>query len=276
MRIKLRPNAKINLGLHVLGKRPDGFHDLDTIFIPLLDLCDTLVLDVGDGAPAFDLQVGGCYDAGPSGSNLVARAYEALLPYGPPPVRAQLSKCIPVGSGLGGGSADATFFLRAVAPLCAHPPTPEELRTLALSLGSDCPFFLYNTPCHATGRGEQLVPIDLPLAGLWLTLCTPPITVSTGWAFQQVHPCAQRVPLLEAVRAPMQQWERGVENDFQSPIATRFPEVAMLLTLFCGQRALYTALSGSGPSVYALFAQPQPVDAEAWPGHFFHSQPLRW
>ena len=253
MPITLYPNAKVNLGLRVLGERPDGYHDIDTVFLPVVGLHDVLTLHLLPGEPTCTLEVSGGGDCGAVRDNLIVKAYELLRPYTPPAVRVELRKQIPVGAGLGGGSSDGAFALAAIAQRCQRAVGTGLLAELALELGSDCPFFLLNRPALGQGRGERLRSVSVPIAGFWLLLVTPPVHVSTGWAFGQLEGSGSLIPVDEAIAKPLNEWQGLLLNDFQRPIARAIPQVAEVLERMATLAPSYYALSGSGPSVFGLF-----------------------
>lgn len=268
------PNAKFNLGLRVLARRADGFHNLETIFIPLSQLVDTIEVSILPGVGEFSLAVGASPLLGDLDSNLLTRAYELLRPYRPPSCRVSLRKAIPIGAGLGGGSADGAFFLAHMAPLCEHRIPEKTLSDLALALGSDCPFFLRNRPAIGFGRGEKLFECPPAFQGLYLVLLTPPIHIPTAWAFSQIRPASHSDSLSSYLSRPHVDWQSAFTNDFQPVIAKAFPVVDSLLDLLSSAGAFYTALSGTGPTVYGLFELPPSIPPEQCQGVFFHSQQI--
>ncbi|MFT3674876.1 MAG: 4-(cytidine 5'-diphospho)-2-C-methyl-D-erythritol kinase [Chitinophagaceae bacterium] len=262
------PNAKINLGLRVLRKRADGFHDIETIFYPVT-LCDALeILPSHTTESSFR-----CTGLSPeivSGQNLVLKAYELLKTHFPeiPPVDIFLHKAIPAGAGLGGGSADASFTLQLLCRQFRLPATDELLQQLALTLGSDCPFFLYNKPSLGTGRGEQLQPVSPDLKNHAWVLVNPRIHVSTAAAFAAITPQVPAESLQELIHLPPAQWQGRVINDFEIPVFALHPEIAAIKETLLSAGAVFAAMSGTGSTVFGLFEQKEP-QLPAFPDHYF-------
>ncbi|MEI6948238.1 4-(cytidine 5'-diphospho)-2-C-methyl-D-erythritol kinase [Paraflavisolibacter sp. H34] len=263
------PNCKINLGLHILRKRGDGFHDLETVFYPvaLQDALEIITNTAGDGPV---LHPSGLVIDGRPEDNICTKAYGLLKADFPllPPVHLHLHKVIPAGAGLGGGSADGAFTLLALNRKYRLGLTEEQLLRYALQLGSDCPFFIHNKPCLARGRGEEFEAIGLDLSAFKVLLVNPKIHVNTGWAFSQLQPTDQRPSLKEVVESPVATWQNRLENDFEGPIFSKFPEIAALKAQLYALGALYASMSGSGSTVYGLFPKEQPL-SPSFPAHYF-------
>jgi 4-diphosphocytidyl-2-C-methyl-D-erythritol kinase len=260
------PNAKINLGLHIVRRRPDGFHDIETVFYPA-PLKDALeAVHAPAGQPGISLQVHGLPVDGPPEANLCVKAWQLLKKDFPdlPATQAHLLKHIPMGGGLGGGSADGAFMLRLLNAKFRLELSNEQLIEYAAQLGSDCPFFIINQPCYATGRGEILQPLALDLSGWWLVLATPGIHVNTGWAFSQLNPAIFERPrprLPELLLQPVAAWKDQLVNDFESPVFEKYPVLKALRDRLYLEGAAYAALSGSGSTVYGLFEKNKPPAA---------------
>ncbi|MDX1531716.1 MAG: 4-(cytidine 5'-diphospho)-2-C-methyl-D-erythritol kinase [Rhodothermales bacterium] len=258
--------AKVNLGLHVLRRRPDGYHDVETVLLPI-GWHDTLTAGLTEPGAPFRFT---CSDpALPTDErNLCVRAAHALAaeagiePYG----TLHLDKHVPYGAGLGGGSSDAAVTLRLMAELWDVAPSAEELHDLAAALGSDVPFFLHDGPMRATGRGDVLRPLDaeyhFPFA---LAVVMPPVRVGTAGAYRQVTPHADGRPDLGAlVRSnDLARWRRGLTNDFEAPVLARYPEVARVKADLTAAGAGYAALSGSGAAVFGVFEAVEEARAAA-------------
>ncbi|MDR2414401.1 MAG: 4-(cytidine 5'-diphospho)-2-C-methyl-D-erythritol kinase [Odoribacteraceae bacterium] len=261
----LYPHAKINVGLFVTGRRPDGFHDIETILYPVA-LRDVLEINLVAGRGECFLRCTGG-DAGAIADNLVARAYRLLAKeFDLPSTRVHLHKLIPAGAGLGGGSADGAFALKGLDALCGLKLGEERLREYAARLGSDCPFFISGQPVAARGRGEVMEPVDLSLEAYRVVVVKPPRGISTAMAYREVSPRAARADLSLATRRPVEQWE-GVENCFEEVVAARVPEVREIKERLLEAGAAYASMTGSGSAVYGLFKHP--VDARAlFPGYF--------
>ena len=221
------PNAKINLGLFITGRRSDGYHLLETGFLPI-PLCDVLELSVLADEEEDRLEVVGGIETGALSDNLVLRAVRALRAVRPfPALSLCLAKHVPSGAGMGGGSADASFTLTAVNELCTLGLSPEELEQIALGLGADCPIFVRNQPALGRGIGEVLTPLTLPqLAGYHLTIVKPEVHISTAEAFRGLLPIEPRETSLEVLLShPISSWSSSVINDFEPSLFPRYPEL---------------------------------------------------
>lgn len=251
------PNVKINLGLHVLRKRPDGFHDLETLFVACDAFHDTLEitessLELPEGQ--VDIQIENC-DWDPQ-KDLTAQAWRLLKADFPelPPVRIRMVKGSPVGAGLGGGSADCAFALRMMNGLFSLGLSDENLASYAARLGSDCAFFVYNTQMFASGRGEVLSPFELDLTPYEIKLAIPDgIHVSTREAYGGIVPCDERPSLQEILQMPVERWKDNLVNDFEKTVFAVHPGIAELKEEMYRQGAVYAAMSGSGSAVFGLF-----------------------
>lgn len=247
----MKTGVKINLGLRVLSKRPDGFHELETLFVPSDAFGDELsVVPSGE----FAISIEGC-DWDPS-EDLTARAWRLMRDeFGIPPVSIRLTKGAPVGAGLGGGSADAAATLRMLNELFRLGLSDRDLALRASRLGSDCAFFVYNRPMFGTGRGEILEPFDLDLSGYEIKVEVPAgVAVSTAEAYRGVLSARRNsMPLREALACPVEQWKEVLVNDFENTVFAAYPEIAALKRRFYENGAVYASMSGSGSSVFALF-----------------------
>ncbi len=246
--------AKINLGLRVLERRSDGYHDIETAMC-LTGLCDILEIRAGD-APGGGIrftQSGIQLEQG-SGTNLCIRAYEMYRQAAPlPAVSIHLHKQIPVGAGLGGGSSNATFTLLGLNQISRAPLEEKTLHEMASRLGSDCPFFLYSRPMIARGRGEILDPLELPLKGHYLALIHPGIHISTAEAYSDIVPDRSGAGLRELLAQPPDRWKEWVINDFEGPLFRKYPALSGVKQELYGAGALYASLSGSGSALYGIF-----------------------
>lgn len=254
------PNCKINLGLQVRHKRIDGYHELATVFYPL-PLCDALeiIRTPQSGARELAFSASGIPIPGNTNNNLCIKAYALLKKRYPelPPIQMHLHKVIPMGAGLGGGSSDGAFALQLLAKLFALNCSNETLEKLALELGSDCPFFLLNQPCYASGRGEILEPLAVDLSAYDWLLVHPGIHVATGLAFAALNrtqePPTGLPDLRTIIELPIQQWKEELINDFEAPVCTTHPEIGAVINQLYAAGALYAAMSGSGSAVFGLF-----------------------
>lgn len=252
------PNAKINLGLNIVRKRSDGYHDLETVFypIPVED-----VLEIGNSpqeTSATDqpcrLHLSGLQVDGPLSDNLVVKAYNLLASdYKLPPVEVYMHKHIPFGAGLGGGSADAAFMLKMLNEQFHLQLTVSQLETYAARLGADCAFFISNKPVFATGIGNIFTPIELSLKGYQLYLVKPDIFVSTREAFARIKPCEPEHSVADIIRQPVSTWKDQLKNDFEMSVFPQFPAIAEIKETLYRHGAVYASMSGSGSSVFGLF-----------------------
>jgi 4-diphosphocytidyl-2-C-methyl-D-erythritol kinase len=244
------PISKINIGLQVTGKRMDGFHNLETIFYPV-QLRDALEVIEADRQ---EFQLSGLSVEGDPGKNLVVQAYELLkADYKIPPVRIHLHKNIPTGAGLGGGSSDAASMLMLLNDMFRLEISREELMQYALTLGSDCPFFIYGKPVFATGRGEIMEEIWVNLQEYFLILVKPPIHVSTAEAYQNILPHGTRLSLKGLISFPVHKWKGNILNQFERYVFEKYPEVRQIKQILYEQGASFSLMSGSGSCVYGLF-----------------------
>ncbi|MDO4707782.1 MAG: 4-(cytidine 5'-diphospho)-2-C-methyl-D-erythritol kinase [Porphyromonadaceae bacterium] len=250
------PNAKINLGLNIVGRRAaDGYHLLETLFYPV-PLADVLEVCPQEGGTADRLTVYGNDTLADEADNLVLRAARALRTLFPiPPLDVYLSKQIPSGAGMGGGSADASFMLKALRDELALPLDDDKLRELALTLGADCPFFIGNKPAIGRGIGEELTPHPLDLSGFTLVLAKPQLHISTAEAFRGLGQIGRwELPLQEVLRLDMADWPRYLHNDFERSLFPRYAELPRLKALLYELGAVYASMTGSGSVIYGLFA----------------------
>jgi len=246
------PNAKINLGLNVTEKRSDGYHNIESVFLPV-NLCDILeFVPSGDGKDYFN-QSGIKLDIDP-GTNLIIKAVRILREkHDIPGLNIHLHKAIPAGSGLGGGSSDAAFMLKMLNQEFNLGLSLDALKDLASQIGSDCPFFIENKPCYITGRGEKIEFIDYPFSKAYIQIAHPGIHVSTSEAYSDICPKMPVKNLRSVLKSPPKKWQEELKNDFEKPVFSKHPEIGNLRQEFISHRAFYTAMSGSGSAVYGLF-----------------------
>ena len=247
------PNAKINLGLNIVEKRPDGYHNLETIFYPVW-LEDALEIHVRLDNEVV-LHISGASIEGNTEDNLVVKAYRLLqADYTMPGIDIYLHKHIPSGAGLGGGSADAAFMLRLLDTRFGLNISDDELEVYAAKLGADCAFFIRNKPTFAEGIGNLFSPIDISLKGYQILLVKLPIFVSTREAFALIKPHRPQYALRDVAMMPISQWREFMVNDFEESVFAQYPEIGELKEQLYQQGAVYAAMSGSGSSVFGLFA----------------------
>lgn len=255
--LKSRPHCKINLGLHVVGKRPDGYHNIETIFLPVHDLCDDLTVSPTSGTEATMRQEGMTLDNAP-GDNLCMKAYRLLHEeFGIAPVEIFLHKSIPFGAGLGGGSSDAAFTLRMLNDMFALGLTSADLEQRAARIGADCAFFVQDIAAYATGIGNQLEPIDIDLSGYRIAIEIPDGEhVSTREAYAGLRlRDGHRTDLRWAVRQPVEEWHGLIVNDFEASVLPTHPAIAALKEDMYHRGALYASMTGSGAAVFGIFPQ---------------------
>lgn len=244
------PNAKINLGLNIVERRPDGYHNIETVFYPI-PLTDVLEI-----VPAQETSLT-CYgnpvDCPPE-KNLVMRAYRLLQErYDLPPVAIHLYKHIPDGAGLGGGSSDAAHVLVMLNEMFNLGIEKKDLAALAATLGADCAFFIYNRPMLATGIGDVLSPIDVNLKGKSLLLVKPPMGVDTRTAYSRVVPAPALVDLSHLIAQPVATWDGLLVNDFEPSVFAALPQLWLIKAQLIDAGAQYAAMSGSGSTVFGIF-----------------------
>lgn len=249
----LRANCKINLGLDILRRRPDGYHDLQTVMYPVRGLYDEVEVVRTDKPGVEFLSEGLTVDC-PADENICVKAFRLMQQrYGVEGVRIRLVKRVPFGAGLGGGSADATAVVLALNELFALGLSEEELIARAAELGSDTAFFVRNTPQLCTGRGEVMEPFGVDLSGLTLVVVKPDEGVSTREAYAGVHPRVPAVPLAERLRRPVAEWQGLVTNDFEESVFAAHPSIRAVKERLLAAGALYASMSGSGSAVFGLF-----------------------
>lgn len=262
------PNAKLNLGLYVTQRRPDGFHTLESVFLPL-PWADALELLPAPAGAATSLMLSGRPIPGASATNLCVRAYELLQADYPklPPAQLYLHKIVPIGAGLGGGSADAAFALKAANDLFELNISVETLEAYARRLGSDCAFFIQNKPVLAVEKGDVFEAIDLNLKGTGCVVVYPNLHISTAEAYAHIVPQPPKHPLRAALAQPMETWRYTVGNDFETALIPAHPVLAEVKQQLYAAGATYASLSGSGSAVYGLWESGEPA-ATPWPAGY--------
>lgn len=261
----LYPQAKINIGLYITGKREDGFHNLETVFYPV-PLCDVLELNLlpAGAAGECSMKITGMEIDGEKEDNLVLRAYRLLHErFTLPAVQLHLHKQIPMGAGLGGGSADAAEMLIGLNRLCGLGLSREELMEAAARLGSDCPFFVYNRPALAWGRGECMEEIALNLSDYYITLIKIPQSVSTAQAFAGVTPAPPAFDLRQLPLLPIEEWQSVIRNQFEESVGRAIPEIMEVKEYLIARGAMYASMTGSGSAVYGISREPMELSGLA-------------
>jgi 4-diphosphocytidyl-2-C-methyl-D-erythritol kinase len=261
----------------VVRKREDGYHDLETIFYPLplrdaLEVVKRETANVKREIPENDtvsLQMSGLTVQGKTEDNLCIKAYNLLKKDFPQlgDIDLYLHKAIPMGAGLGGGSADGAFTLQALNDKFQLNISREKLLDYSLQLGSDCPFFIINKPCYATGRGELLQSIQLDLSACSFLVVHPGVHINTGWAFSQLTPAPSPQPLPEIIQQPVASWRNNLTNDFEAPVCKHHPALQAIKDALYEAGALYASMTGSGSCFYGIFPKNQ-LPALQWPAQY--------
>lgn len=265
--MKVYPNAKINIGLDILFKRPDGFHELETLMVPI-PLCDELSFEVIEDDSKTTLSNNGITIDGDYKDNLVYKAYSLIKEnYSIPELSINLKKNIPFGAGLGGGSADASFMLSALNEYFSLNISTQQLEEYAAFLGSDCPIFIKNKAAFARGRGEILKSKPVDLKGYTLVLIIPDLAISTPAAYKLIEPTIPEKKLSDLLQLPVNEWKYLIKNDFEISVFKQFPKVKEVKEILYELGASYASLSGSGASVFGLFDRE--VDYNIFPEGYF-------
>ena len=262
------PNAKINIGLNVVSKRSDGYHNLETVFYPV-SLADALEIVPSEKT---EISFSGLIIDGNPNENLIIKAYHSLKEdFHLPPVKIHLHKVIPFGAGLGGGSSDAAFTLKMLNELFKIGLSTFQLESYASKIGADCAFFIHNKPTFATGIGNQFQPINVDLSAYQIIILKPNVFVSTKDAYQNVVPQKPKHGLPELFNHPVSEWKNHIINDFEKPVFNKFPQISELKKLLCNIGAEYVSMSGSGSSVFGLFRNlPADIDSKIPKGVFIY------
>ena len=277
--MKLRANCKINIGLDILRRRPDGFHDLETVMVPVRGLFDEVHVErLPAGTPAEEGvlfgQRGIAVDCS-AADNTCIKAYRAVRErYNIDPVRILLDKRVPYEAGMGSASSDAAAVIVALNELFALGMDEDEMVATAARTGSDVPFFIRNTPQLCSGRGEIMSPVELPLAGKWLVILKPSEGVPTREAYAGVRPAVPAVPLAGRLAQPLDRWQGSVKNDFEEGIFAARPAIGALKGQLLAAGALYASMSGSGSAVFGIFADEPAHIAAPQADTFIHIEQL--
>jgi 4-diphosphocytidyl-2-C-methyl-D-erythritol kinase len=264
------PNAKINIGLNILERRPDQFHNIESLFypVPLSDILE-IIVNPAITHPEADLRVSGLQIEGTREDNLCTRAYRLMAAkFQLPPVKIILHKIIPMGAGLGGGSSDGANTILLLNKMFGLGLDRDGLTSFADELGSDCSFFIDNQPAIGTGKGNVLTRSLLQLSGNYLVIVKPSISVSTAEAYAGIHPSRSGFLLKELVQKPIREWKDNIFNDFEKTIFMNHPEIKEIKDHLYHYGALYASMTGSGSAVYALFEQEIRLK-ESFPGMFY-------
>lgn len=252
------PNAKINIGLYVVERRPDGYHNLQTVFYPI-PLTDSLELkSLSSKGTNYDFITSGLSIAGNAQDNLVIKVYEKLAEeFDLPAVEIYLSKHIPMGAGLGGGSSDAAFMMRMLNEQFNLQLSDTDMEQRLAKFGADCPFFVRNNAVYAEGIGNEFSPLALSLKGYYIVLIKPQVHVSTAEAYSAVSPAYPEHNLIDTLMTqPIENWRELVFNDFEKSVFSLYPEISAIKETLYDMGALYASMSGSGSAVYGIFNRP--------------------
>ena len=267
------PIAKINLGLNVVEKRPDGYHNLQTVFypVPIMDALE--VVPMSDGFPSdvdCDLKITNMHIEGDEQRNLVVRAYLMLKQDSPtlPRIHVHLWKGIPTQAGMGGGSSDCGYMIRLLNELFELQLSNEQMANYAARLGADCAFFIYSKPCYAEGIGEKLEPIEFNLSGWYIGVVRPDIPVPTKEAFSRIYPHYPAKNCRDVVMQPVETWREDLVNDFEDSVFVQHPELKAVKTKLYDLGATYAAMSGSGSALFGLFKEEPTTLKDAFPDMF--------
>ena len=273
------PIAKINLGLNVVEKRPDGYHNLPTVFypVPIQDVLEVQVMD--EAFPSSydcDLKVTNINIDGDEQRNLVVRAYQLLKKDFPtlPRIHTHLWKGIPTQAGMGGGSSDCAYMMLLLNRQFQLGLTDDQLIQYAAQLGADCAFFILSQPCYAEGIGEKLNPIEVSLNGYHIAVVRPDIPVSTKEAFSLIHPHYPAQNCRETVMKPVETWRETLVNDFEESVFALHPEIGAIKEQLYDMGATYAAMTGSGSALFGLFREQPDSLSQAFPDMFTFSCPL--
>lgn len=270
------PIAKINLGLNVVEKRPDGYHNLQTVFYPV-PITDALeIVPMSEEFPSdvdCDLKVTNIHIEGDEQRNLVVRAYQLLKENFPnlPRIHTHLWKGIPTQAGMGGGSSDCAYMIRILNGTFDLQLTDEQMQRYAAQLGADCAFFIKSVPCYAEGIGEKLEPISLDLRGWYIGVVRPDIPVPTKEAFSRIHPHYPSKNCREVVMQPVETWRDNLVNDFEESVFALHPEIGAIKEQLYKMGATYAAMSGSGSALFGLFKERPEGLRQAFPDMFTFS-----
>ncbi|WP_372754517.1 4-(cytidine 5'-diphospho)-2-C-methyl-D-erythritol kinase [Labilibaculum sp.] len=261
------PNAKINIGLNIVEKRADGFHNIETLFYPI-PLLDGLEIVESKSKKTYEFTSSGIPIHINDKDNIVCKAFELLRSrYSIPPTKIHLHKNIPFGAGLGGGSADAAFMIKMLNELYQLNIPHEEMENLAGQLGSDCPFFIKNQAVFAEGKGDVFTECKIDLSGYFILLVKPDIHIGTPEAYANTTPAIPKQSLKIVSKEPIKNWKNLIFNDFENSIFPNHPELAEIKYKLYEMGAVYASMSGSGSSLFGLFKE-KPNKPEEWKKHF--------
>ena len=264
------PNAKINIGLNILERRPDSFHNIETLFypVPLSDILE-IIVDEDGGVSKVELNITGLNVPGEKENNLCSKAYKILSEDFPlPSVKIYLHKLIPMGAGLGGGSSDGAYTLVLLNKIFQLGLEPGRLKTYAARLGSDCTFFIDNKAAIGIEKGDVLKDVNINLRGHYLVIVKPGVSIPTPEAYAGVKPFITETPLIYLIKLPIRQWKEKIVNDFEKTVFTTYPKIKEIKDRLYLEGALYASMTGSGSAVYGIFEE-EKLLKECFPGMFY-------
>lgn len=271
----VQPNCKINIGLNVIGRRADGYHDLETVFYPIPLRENLEFRELKNSEEDFQLRLPGLSIAGDPTENLVVKVFLALKKeFDLPPLEIELYKKIPMGAGLGGGSSDAAFMMKALNEAYHLQLTPADMEQRIAAFGADCAFFIQNRPAFATGIGDRLTPCTVSLKNKFIVLVKPDIFISTREAFANIHPQPADSYLPDVITLPIETWKQHIKNDFEGSVFPNHPELGAIKQTLYDMGALYAAMSGSGSTIYGIFDRPVPEASTVFAKHFVFTQQI--
>jgi 4-diphosphocytidyl-2-C-methyl-D-erythritol kinase len=251
------PNAKINIGLNIVSKRDDGFHNIETIFyhVQINDILEFIPTE------ETSLEISGIEIKGETKNNLVYKVYDLLKQdYPLPEIKIHLHKIIPTEAGLGGGSSNATFMLKALNEYFKLNISENKLLKYAEQIGSDCPFFIKNKPSFASAKGENLQPVNLSLSGYHIVIIKPDIKISTAEAYNNIIPKKTKTNLKEAIKLPINEWTNNIFNDFEDFAFAKYPDLNEIKTYLYNIGAEFALMTGSGSAIYGIFKEKPEID----------------
>ena len=271
----VQPNCKINIGLNVVERRSDGYHNLETVFypIPLRENLEFKELTHSD--KAYELHLAGVPIAGNPDDNLIIKVYLSLKDeFDLPALEIELYKKIPMGAGLGGGSSDAAFMMKALNEHYELGLSNKEMEERMSAFGADCAFFIQNKPAYATGIGDILTPCQLSLRNKHIVLVKPDVFISTKEAYANIHPHPAEHDLLQTIASPIEDWRHTIKNDFEDSVFPNHPELQAIKQTLYDMGAQYAAMSGSGSTLFGIFNRPIPEATKVFEKHFVFSQQI--
>lgn len=271
----LLPNCKINIGLNIVSKRSDGYHNLETVFFPI-PLRDNLEFkEIENEDVPYRLVSGGVPIEGKPEDNLIVKVYlDMKAEFNLPALELSLYKNIPMGAGLGGGSSDAAAMMKGLNEAYNLQLSAEDMEKRLAKFGADCPFFVRNKPAYATGIGDKLTNCNVSLKDKFIVLVKPDVFVSTKEAYAHVTPKLPAIPLAEAIKLPIETWKEQIVNDFEQSVFPFHPELPAIKQTLYDMGAVYASMSGSGSTMYGIFNRPTPEANEVFDKCFVYTKKL--